>query len=159
MLSLAPNLTQEMMIRSECEKLGIEVVLGNARQVLSKSHVVLSSSGTATLEAGLHVVPMVVIYKMASLTYFFLRRLLLIPDIALVNIVCGSRVVPEFIQEQASVGPVTDEILKILFDLSYRANMITTLKTIRDRLGPPGVSSRVAEMSLELIDHGRITEA
>lgn len=159
MLALAPNLTQDSMIRSECKKLGIEVVAGNAQQVLSKTHAVLSSSGTATLEAGLHAVPMVVIYKMAPLTYFFLRRFLLIPDIALVNIVCGSRVVPEFIQEQATVKPVTDAMLKLLFDSGYRTNIITELKTIRERLGPPGVSSRVAEMALELIDHGRLIAA
>ena len=61
--------------------------------------IALVSSGTATLETALIGTPMVIVYKVSWLSYFIGRRLIGIDRIGLPNIVTGSMVVPELIQD------------------------------------------------------------
>ena len=75
------------------------VVLGNAQSVLEASDLVLISSGTATLEALIAKKPMVIGYRVAFATYHIVRRLLSLKNIGLPNLLAGSEVVPEFVQD------------------------------------------------------------
>jgi lipid-A-disaccharide synthase len=154
-LALAPNLSREQLIRQRCEAEGI-TVCSKASEVFEQAHVILTSSGTATLEAGLHAVPMVVVYKTSPVTYFFLKRLILIPHIALVNIVSEKAIVAEFLQDRASPEALGSAVRQLLEDQALRLQMTKSLQQIRTKLGAPGGSKRVAAMALELIDFGRI---
>ena len=73
-----------------------------AREILAAADVVLTASGTASLEALLTKRPMVVAYKMVPLTYWLLRRLGVakLPHFSLPNLLAGRALVPEFVQDQ-----------------------------------------------------------
>jgi len=73
-----------------------------AREIMAASDVVLTASGTASLEALLTKRPMVVAYKMVPLTYWLLRRLGVskLPYFSLPNLLAGRALVPEFVQDQ-----------------------------------------------------------
>ena len=73
-----------------------------AREILAAADVVLTASGTASLEALLTKRPMVVAYKMVPLTYWLLRRLGVskLPYFSLPNLLAGRALVPEFVQGQ-----------------------------------------------------------
>ena len=79
-----------------------------AREILAAADVVLTASGTASLEALLTKRPMVVAYKMVPLTYWLLRRLGVskLPYFSLPNLLAGRALVPEFVQ-----GQVRPEVL------------------------------------------------
>jgi lipid-A-disaccharide synthase len=154
-LALAPNLSREQLILQRCKAEGI-AVCRKASEVFEQAHVILTSSGTATLEAGLHSVPMVVVYKTSPITYFFLKRMILIAHIALVNIVSEKAVVEEFLQDRATPEALSAAIWRLLKDRVLRLQMTKSLQQIRAKLGDPGGSKRVAAMALELLDHGRI---
>ena len=83
--------------------LPLNVFDGEARAVLKASHIALITSGTATLEALMAKTLMVVAYVAPSISYFVYKRLVKTPYIALPNILSGNMVVPEFIQNQATV--------------------------------------------------------
>ena len=79
------------------------VITDNATLALSACDLVITKSGTATLEAALYKKPMIVVYKMSSLSYWFLRIFKIVQTdyISLPNILLGKEVVPELIQEKA----------------------------------------------------------
>ncbi len=88
-------------------------ITDNINAALSASDLVITKSGTSTLEAALHKKPMVVVYKMSSLSYWFLKTFNIVDTkyIALPNILLGKKLVPELIQENASSKAIFTESL------------------------------------------------
>jgi lipid-A-disaccharide synthase len=78
--------------------------------------VVLIASGTATLEALLHKRPMVVAYRVASLTYRLLRRFMKTAFFSLPNLLAGRQLVPELIQDAATPQALADALTSLLDD-------------------------------------------
>jgi len=88
----------------------------------------LVKSGTTTLESALACTPMVVAYRTSPITYQIARRLVSVPHIALANLVAGERLVPEFIQNEASPENLADAVLPLLdSDSRERAAMVRGL--------------------------------
>ena len=81
---------------------GAALIPRRAGEVMAASDVVLTASGTASLEALLTKRPMVVAYKMVPLTYWLVRRLGVskLPYFSLPNLLAGRSLVPEFVQDQ-----------------------------------------------------------
>ena len=88
-------------------------ITDSTHSALSACDLVITKSGTSTLEAALHKKPMVVVYKMSSLSYWFLKIFNLVHTnfIALPNILLGKKIVPELIQENASSKAIFAESL------------------------------------------------
>jgi len=95
------------------EKLPVTCFNGQMRNVVAASDVVLVASGTATLETLLIGRPMVVCYKLAGFTYFIARSFKLIKSayFSLPNILAGKKLVPEFVQDQASPKNLANAVL------------------------------------------------
>ena len=96
----------------------IELIDGRARTVMAAADVVLCASGTATLEAMLVNRPMVSSYRLAPATYWLAKslRLLRIRYFALPNILAGSMLVPELIQQAATGERLAEEAKRWLLD-------------------------------------------
>ncbi len=112
---------------------------------------ILSVSGTVTLQIALAGTPMAILYKMAPFSYAIAKRLVRVAHIGLPNIVAGSRIVPEFIQDKATPHALAGEVLRILNDDNYAESMREALHRLQGRLGAPGCATRVAEMLLDLV--------
>jgi lipid-A-disaccharide synthase len=122
----------------------IEVVSGKTRQLIADSRLVLTSSGTATLETGIIGRPMVIIYKTGLLTYLIARRLVKLDSIGLINITAGKKIVPELIQNEASPINIADEAGRFLNDSEYCQKTIAGLHGTTDLLGTSGAAQKVA---------------
>ena len=130
---------------------------GRARDVMACSDLLLISSGTATLEAGLLQAPMIVIYRVAPLSYAVFSRLVRVPHIALVNIVAGKRLVPERLQGAANPKALCAEALNWLDHPEELDRIRESLKQVREQLGSGGADQRIAAAVLEMLDSGRLT--
>jgi len=116
----------------------------------------LVKSGTTTLEAGIAATPMIVVYRMAPLSYALARRVVKVPHIALANLIAERRVAPEFVQDAATPEALADALLPLLDERSTeRAEMVQGLSLIRGKLGGAGASARVAEIAGALLARGR----
>ena len=68
--------------------------------MLAASDVVITASGTATVQAALHERPMVVVYKLSPLTYRLGKPFVNVDMYAMPNLVADRRIVPELIQDE-----------------------------------------------------------
>ena len=106
--------------------------------ILAAANVVLTASGTATVQTALHGTPMVIVYRVSPLTYRLLRRLVTVDTIGMVNLIAGERIVPELIQEAFTPATVAGEAISMLTD-EDRVNRIRAgLARVREKLGGPG---------------------
>jgi lipid-A-disaccharide synthase len=127
-----------------------EIVEGAADNVLASADAVITASGTATIQAALHECPMIVVYRLAPLTYAVGRRFVRVKTYSMVNLVAGSRIVPELIQHEFTADAVAKEALSLLLDRERAETMRRELRTVKERLGKSGASDRAAGAVLDV---------
>ncbi len=130
------------------------IVRGRADDVLAASDVVITASGTATVQAALHERPMVVVYRLSELTYRMGKPFVKVDTYAMANLVAGRRVVPELIQQDFTPQRVADETVSFLTDSGRYAAVRDALREVRTKLGAPGASGRAAAAILEVAARG-----
>lgn len=131
--------------------LDIEVIVGRTYDLLRSARLCVVASGTATLETALFGVPMVVLYRMSSLTYWLARFFVDIDAIAIVNILAGKKIVHEFIQGEANATQIVPVALSLIEESPERAEMLNELAAVRTKLGGAGASKRAAEEVLAVV--------
>jgi lipid-A-disaccharide synthase len=132
-------------------QLPLKIVVGETYNALAAADAAVVSSGTATIEAALLDVPMVVIYRVTPLTALLAKPLVRTPFFSMVNLIAGKRAVPELIQNDFTPDRVSAEVLRLLNDPSARESLRRDLAEVRQRLGPPGAIDRAADAILQLI--------
>ncbi|MFH1896756.1 MAG: lipid-A-disaccharide synthase [Candidatus Desantisbacteria bacterium] len=118
--------------------------------VLSICRLALIASGTATLEAAILSVPMVILYKLNWLTYLLGKLLIRIPFIGLPNIIAGKEVVPELVQTKASVRNVVKATSMFLENNLVWTRAKDDLAEVREKLGSCGATKKAAGVILEM---------
>ncbi len=134
------------------------VVQGRTYEVMAASDLLLVASGTATIEAAIIGTPMVIVYRLAFLSWLLGRLLIRVPYIGMVNLVAGRRVAPELIQFHATPERIADEARRLLLSAEQRRQTRQELQQTRDRLGPPGALSRTVDAILECLQSGALEE-
>ena len=94
--------------------LPVSLMRGQGREVMRCSDAIMIASGTATLEAMLLRKPMVISYRMASLSWTILSRLVKTPHVGLPNVLAGEEVVPELLQHHATASQLADAVSRVL---------------------------------------------
>lgn len=122
----------------------ITVVKDKTYDCLNISDLALVCSGTATLETAIMEKPMVIIYKVSPVTALLLKPMLKIPDIGLVNVVAGKRIVPECVQQKAKPDLIAFEALSILSSPQKITEIKQNLISVKQSLGVPAVLPRAA---------------
>ena len=105
------------------EKLPLSLLYGHATDALKAADVALVASGTATLEAALARCPHVIFYRVSPLTARIVRRKLLVPWVGLPNVLAGRFVVPELLQEDATVENLAQAVLNLYDDTLTRRRL------------------------------------
>lgn len=114
----AENLSSENISseRINLEHLELDILFGHAHDAMQAADVVLVASGTATLEAALLKRPMVITYRMPTLSWWILKRMNYLPYVGLPNILAGKFVVPELLQKEATPQKLADAVSLLLVD-------------------------------------------
>ncbi len=108
------------------------------------------ASGTATLETALYKKPMIVIYKMSSISWQILKRMRYLPYISLPNILLNKFLVPELLQDDATPQNISDKTIEILKDVAYRKNLLIQFTKIHHQL-KQNTSDRLNRVILKFI--------
>ena len=148
LLAIAPSL-DPATLQSALGPVPVTLLAGQTHAVLGAATLAVVVSGTATVEAALLGTPMIVVYRVASLTYALGRRMIRVPHAAMANLIAGREVVPELIQWDCTPARVAGESLRLLDDPNRLARMRGDLAQVAQRLGAPGASDRAAEAVLK----------
>lgn len=139
-LVATPELFEE--IKHFLNQKKIHLIKGLKYEAMRYADLILCASGTVTLEALLLETPMIILYKLSTISYIIAKFLSRVPYIGLVNIIAGESIVPEFIQSNASAQRILPVVLK---SIERREEIRDTLTSIRTKLGSKGASSRAAK--------------
>jgi lipid-A-disaccharide synthase len=153
LVALAPTLDPDP-VESAFAASGAQLVSGATHAILGASRLALVASGTATVEAALLGVPMVVVYRVSRVTYGLGRPLVSVPHFAMVNLVAGRAIVPELMQSDFTPERVAAEALRLLDDPQRYEQTCRDLEEVRRRLGQPGASARAAALVAEALRRG-----
>lgn len=153
-LARAPKLA-EPLFEALGPSHGVALVEGRADDVLNAADLVLTASGTATVQTALHEKPMVILYRLSPMTYRLGRRFVKVDTFGMANLIAGRRVAPELIQDDCTPERVADEALALLTDPARADEMRRGLREVREKLGGPGASMRAAAAVLKVATEAR----
>jgi lipid-A-disaccharide synthase len=112
--------------------------------LLAQATLIVAASGTVTLEAALFQTPMIVVYKTSFVSGLAARLLIRLPYVAMVNIVAGKMVVPEFLQGRCRPDLLAEQIQTLVSNEDRLQAMRRELSRVAVGLGPGGASARAA---------------
>jgi len=156
-LSAASTIDQQQVAEDAsaiADGMNLLIETGPISRVFSRCTMVIAASGTVTLEAAIAGIPMVVIYKISTLTSWIAKRLLRVDHVCLPNLISDREVVPELLQTDATPETIAKTVEDILTDPSRLDRMRKDLLGLHQLLGGEGASRRVASIALEIIEQG-----
>jgi lipid-A-disaccharide synthase len=112
----------------------ITLIDGRSRELMAAADVVLLASGTAALEAMLLKRPMVVAYKLAPFTYWLAKRLVKVESVSLPNLLANEKLVPEYIQHEATAEQLGKTVLGYFEDSEMSENISQRFADIHNSL-------------------------
>ena len=130
---------------------GLPALAGQTYDLVAAADLVLVASGSASLETALLGRPMVILYRLSSMSYWVARALVRVPFIGMPNLILGAEVVPELIQQEVTAERIAAEARAILNDPARAAEIAAGLQKVRRRLGEPGAAARAAGIAADMI--------
>jgi lipid-A-disaccharide synthase len=151
-IPLAPGIPKTIL-SSQMKNIAVpvKVVEGFTYDVMNLSELLITASGTATLEGAMLGKPMIIIYKVSFPSYWIGRALIRVDYIGLVNLVAEKEIAPELIQKDVNPQRIADEAFRILRDPILSRKMTESMGEVRQKLGEPGAVQRAARIVISLL--------
>ena len=159
LLPLASTLT-EGEIREHAGRHGrlldIRIIKDGRYEAMAACDAAMAASGTLTLELAILKVPMVVCYRVSTISALLAKSFIKVKYASLVNLVAEKEVVPELLQRKATPENIYKEMLPLLLKREVIEAMQKDLTMVCDTLGGPGASRRTAELASEMLAAGMV---
>jgi len=135
------------------DRLNIKVIVGDRYNMMSVCDAAVAASGTVTLELAIVGIPMVVVYKLANLTYRLARLLVKLDHFSLVNLIAGKTAVAELLQDEVTAENIARELQDLIVIPEKREETLAALAEVREALGEKGASERAANVVLNMLTY------
>jgi lipid-A-disaccharide synthase len=144
------------VLEREAPEIDVRLLDGQAQPALIAADAVLVASGTATLETALCRRPMVVIYRLGSLTAWILRHTNIVKSkfFSQPNLLADRRLVGEYFQEDIVPESIGAELFMWLDNTEQRSALELSFAHIHAQLRR-NAGSRAAQAILALLDERR----
>lgn len=130
---------------------GVTLIRGKSLELMRYASFGIIKSGTSTMEAGLSLLPMVVVYKTSSLTYAIGRMLVQVKNIAMANIISGETVVPELIQDDCNPDRIYQVSSEIIRSPEKQAAIKEKFALLKAKLGEKTASETAADEIIKFV--------
>jgi lipid-A-disaccharide synthase len=148
----------ESIIAARAPGIQIEIEGRGVQRIFDRSTMVVATSGTVTLEAAISGIPFVLVYKLSPLSYALGRMLVHVKHVGLANLIAGREISPELLQHRATGVHIAESVVSMLKTPGSLEMCRGQLAQVRERLGGPGASERVADIALSLMEEKRSLE-
>jgi len=128
-----------------------QVIQSRTHEVIRAADFLLAVSGTVTLEAAILETPMLITYRLGTLSSWLARCLIRVAFVGLPNLVADAAIVPELLQHDATPEKLAATALDVLRSPARQDGMRAALADVRKRLGQPGAFERAAREVLTLL--------
>jgi lipid-A-disaccharide synthase len=156
-LAVASTLKVEHL-KNQTTQYPVHVVQSDTYNVVHAADVALVASGTATLETALLERPMVIVYRMAPVTYALARLFVRVPFIGMPNLIAEHQVAPELVQSAVTPERIAHAARQLL-DNPQAYNLTQEgLREVRRRLGSGGAAERAAKLVLTMLENDQESE-
>lgn len=153
-IPLAPGISSSYVAELAANyNLVLKLVDDSSYEVMQIADLLITASGTATLEAAIIGTPMIITYKVSKPTYLMGKMIVNLDYIGLPNIIAGKEIVPEFVQKEASGENIYRKASELLNKPEKLDKIKEELKFVQKKLGSRGAIKRTAELVLR---EGRI---
>lgn len=132
--------------------LNIKTTKENIYNVINACDAIAAASGTVTLQITLMQTPYLIVYKVSSLTYYILKRVVNFKFAGIANIIANKEICREFLQNDARPKQIALELEKLLSDKCYSDNMKKEMEAIKEQLGNKDGSAEVAKLAAKLFE-------
>jgi lipid-A-disaccharide synthase len=129
----------------------VKVVEGLPYDVMNLCELLITASGTATLEGAILGKPMIIIYKVSFASYWIGRALIRVNHIGLANLVAEKEIALELIQKDVNPQRIVEEAFRILRDPLLSRKMTESMGEVRHKLGAPGAAERAARIVCSML--------
>lgn len=102
--------------------------------------VALAKSGTVTMELAVAGLPMVVTYKVSSLSARMMRKMMVMPWVNLVNILLRQSIIPEILQEAATPESLANAVRELWQDKHAQQSQKQAMQQALGMLLPEGAA-------------------
>lgn len=136
----------EKCLQDKASDLQISIVPQKQKYTIMKqANLAIASSGTVTLDLAYAKTPMVIIYKLNTLSGWVAKFLLQTKVVGLPNIILGKKFIPELLQSDCKVSNIVEESLKLLQDAKLSQQQCENLERVKERLK---IDTHILEKSL-----------
>ncbi|MBI3599962.1 MAG: lipid-A-disaccharide synthase [Nitrospinae bacterium] len=151
LLPLSPSISVGQGFSLASEYSYIKVAKGRNYDVMKASDLLITKSGTSTLEAAIIETPMIIVYKTSALSFYLAKSLVNVQFAGLPNLLAGKEIVPELIQSKANAKDIAEKTIYYLENRDELYKMREELKKIKYSLGEPGASKRAARIIIDYL--------
>ena len=148
-------------MRREFPELPIELCVGKTPEIMELSKACISVSGSVSLELLYRLKPTVIVYRTTRLAETFVRPILKVKYITLVNLLADKMLYPEFYSLHCEAAGVSAALLRWLDDEKAYAQTCGELLALREQVAQPGACARAAQRIVEIVggERGRTLAA
>lgn len=113
------------------------VVVGDRekKDAFAACDIALAKSGTVALETSLANIPTVTTYRANPLSVWFVRRLIRVSHVNLINIIENKTIIPEYLQEECAADILAPALHKLLSDKNTRDQQLSQCQAAINQLG------------------------
>ena len=149
-LPLASSLENSPLMKDQMPAF-IRLIRQQTYDTIHAADLIVTASGTVTVETAILETPMIISYIVSPFTYWLGRKFIKVPFIGMVNLIAGKEVAKELIQEMVTPERITEEVLRLLQDREQLAQIESELRVVHQQLGEPGAAERAAKAIADVI--------
>ncbi|MCQ2607842.1 MAG: lipid-A-disaccharide synthase [Bacteroidales bacterium] len=123
----------------------LSVVFDQTYELLKKSDAAIVVSGSATLETAILNIPEIIVYQTSPITWNLGKLFVKLNNLGLPNLIMEHQITPELLQEDMTSEKLEKALDSILYDETFRNEILHNYELLRNKLGNEGASRRVAE--------------
>ena len=150
-LPLASSLGQSALFDNTLPPF-IQLIRQQTYETINAADLIVTASGTVTVETAILETPMIITYIVLPLTYWLGWMFIKAPFIGMVNLIAGKQVATELIQDMVTPEAISGEVLTLLRDTEKLAHIKEELRIVHQKLGEPGAPDRAAKVIVDILN-------